>query len=79
MNETKTEYELVQDVSGKPLVDRSVKTISVYGTTLNVPFLPESNCRKCFGRGFVGISNKENVVMCPKCYSPTNRAKHLHD
>lgn len=67
MSET-TEYVLETDVTGKPLVDRTTKTISVYGTELKVPHLPKSNCKKCYGRGFLGIVGNEKVIMCNKCY-----------
>lgn len=78
MNDTNVEYELVEDVSGKGNPDRTIKTIKVYGTDIKIPYYPTKNCKKCYGRGFIGIANKENVVMCPKCYSP-RAIKKYHD
>lgn len=69
-NETKPEYVLVNDAAGLPPVDRSIKTIKVYGTELRVPYLPKKGCNKCYGRGFIGIigGDTTRVLMCKKCY-----------
>lgn len=62
-------YELVEDVSGEPPPARgSLYVSNNNGFKLEVPFMPKSGCRKCFGRGYVGLNPKIGLVACRKCY-----------
>lgn len=68
-------YELKKDVMGQP-VQRGPHflTITRYDeegkktmSKMKVLRLPKSNCKKCYGQGYVGFIEGK-VVLCPKCY-----------
>lgn len=63
-------YALVKDVTGKPAPKRGVQTLpDSKGRVFKVPYPPKSNCKKCNGRGFVGLDVKtQEVVVCKKCF-----------
>jgi hypothetical protein len=71
-----TTYELTKDVTGKPPEKRGEVIITdKTGTPVKLPYPPKQNCKKCYGRGYVGT----NVVtgrflICLKCY-PMARAR----
>ena len=63
-------YELVQDASKLPPIRRGPQTLKdTRGREFKVPFPPNNKCKKCYGRGFIGINVKTNeVVICKRCY-----------
>lgn len=70
-NKEQVSYELKKDVTGKVTPNRNRRTINVYGQEMRVPYPPKSNCKKCWGRGFIGIikdKEQDKVLMCDKCY-----------
>ena len=64
------EYVLVEDVTGKPPPKRGVQILSdTKGHQLKVPYPPKANCRRCYGRGYVGVDLKiKQLTPCRKCY-----------
>ena len=59
-------YELKSTVTGKVLPPT---IIGVGEYKIQVPFAPKSNCKKCMGKGYLGIdSNNKKVFLCQKCY-----------
>lgn len=84
----KSEYVLVEDVTGLPTPKRGPQTIKVvkyakdesgkdvkHEAELKVPFAPKANCKKCYGRGYIGFkANTAEVIPCLKCY-PMNARK----
>ena len=64
------EYVLVEDVTGKPPPARGPQTLSdTKGHKLKVPYLPKANCKRCYGRGYVGVDIKINqLTPCRRCY-----------
>jgi hypothetical protein len=68
------EYALVKDVTGKPPVLRGPQVLTdARGHKVKVPFPPNSKCKKCYGRGYVGYDVKSKLPMpCRKCY-PMNK------
>lgn len=65
-----TTYELTKDVTGKPPEKRGVHVITdKAGTQVKLPYPPKTKCKKCYGRGYVGIEVKSGrFVICRKCY-----------
>lgn len=63
-------YELAKDVTGKPPEKRGVQVIvDKAGTQVKLPYPPKSNCKKCYGRGYVGTDVKSGrFIICKKCY-----------
>lgn len=63
-------YELKQDVTGKPPEKRGPFTLKdKNGTEIKLPYPPKPNCKKCYGKGYLGtdaITGK--LVICGKCY-----------
>jgi hypothetical protein len=69
MEETKPTYELVKDVTGKSPKARGPQVINAYGYEIKVPHPPKDNCKKCYGRGYIGQEAKTHlIIMCKKCY-----------
>lgn len=76
----KPEYELVDDVTHKPAPKRGPQTIEISREDENgklvtikvkVPHEPKPNCKKCYGRGYIGFDNKTKMpIACYKCYPP---------
>jgi len=60
-------YELIKDVTGKPSPKRGAQVLDAYGYEIKVPYPPKPNCKRCYGRGYVGMVD-EQVVVCKKCY-----------
>jgi hypothetical protein len=80
-----SEYILVEDVTGKPPPPRGIQTLKAYAEVLDpktkekkqlivpfkVPYPPKSGCKKCYGRGYVGIQHvgkQPGILYCKKCY-----------
>ena len=65
----KPSYVLVNDVTGKPPESRKPLVVKAYGLELSLPYPPKSNCKRCNGRGHIGVNffNK-NLIACKKCY-----------
>ena len=63
-------YELKKDVSGKPVIHRGPQVLTnSKGKKFNVPFPPNPNCKKCYGRGYIGYNAKTSIMIpCKKCY-----------
>lgn len=39
------------------------------GNKLHAPWAPKENCKRCYGRGFIGKDAKTNeLIPCRKCY-----------
>ena len=65
-NVPKPTYELKNTTVGKILPSVVIGTKDIRVT---VPKAPKSNCKKCYGKGFTGVDNKQKkIFMCPKCY-----------
>ena len=78
----KSEYVLVEDVTGLPAPKRGPQTIKVVRyvkdkdgkdvkqeAQIKVPYAPKDNCKKCYGRGYIGFESVSGKVMpCRKCY-----------
>ena len=66
----KPEYVLVDDVTGDPPPKRGPQVLTLPGgKQIKVPHAPKSNCKKCYGRGFIGINKiTDEIVVCRKCY-----------
>lgn len=67
------EYELLNTVIGKPVPPpppvKSVILEDKDGNKLRAPYPPKSNCKTCYGRGFVGKDVQSNQLLpCRKCY-----------
>lgn len=77
--EIKPEYVLVEDVTKLPTPQRGPQTIDIvtydkdnkrHVIKAQVPFAPNSSCKKCHGRGYVGFDVKtKRPLLCGKCYS----------
>jgi len=62
----KPTYELKSTAIGK-IVPPSIIGVGEY--KIQVPHAPKSNCKKCMGKGYIGIDNKnKKVFICQKCY-----------
>lgn len=89
MEQAKSEYVLVDTVVGKPKdIKRGPQVLKAIWYEKNetgkdikkeiefrVPFPPNKDCKKCYGRGYVGLTNVEStmgsvkqVVICTKCF-----------
>lgn len=78
----KSEYVLVDDVTGKPPPKRGPQTIKVIRyvkdkegkdvkqeSQVRVPFAPKDNCKKCHSRGYIGFeATSGKLIPCRKCY-----------
>lgn len=81
----KSEYVLVEDMTGQPPPKRGPQVMKAYTEEkdektgerkqvvleFKVPFPPKSNCKKCYGRGYVGIikvGKQQGIAICRKCY-----------
>ena len=63
------EYALENTVVGKPENKDPVVLQDSQGNKLRAPWPPKKKCNRCYGRGFVGVSNHTNeLVPCRKCY-----------
>ena len=75
------QYELKHDVSGEapPVRGPIFIEASIPGPNnertkvrVQVPHLPKSGCKLCYGKGYVGFEIKSQKVMfCHKCYRPS--------
>lgn len=63
-------YELKKDVTGKPIPKLGLQILKdTRGRQFKVSHPPKDNCKKCLGKGYVGIEVKtDTVLLCPKCY-----------
>jgi hypothetical protein len=69
MNEPKVEYQLEKAVTGK--VEKKVPVVleDKEGNKIRAPWAPKANCKRCLGRGYMGMSTITNVLLpCRKCY-----------
>lgn len=67
--EPKPEYVLVNDVTGPP-VPRGPQILEIYGQKVRVPHPPKENCKKCYGRGYIGRDAATGmIIFCHKCYA----------
>lgn len=76
----KSEYILVEDVTGLPIPKRGPQVLKAYTQNkkkeqvileFKVPYPPKSNCKRCHGRGYAGIvvvGEQHGVCICKKCY-----------
>lgn len=67
-NTPQPSYELKASLAGK----KAGPIIIGYGNIkCQVPHAPKSNCKKCYGKGHLGIVAKTNtIILCHKCYPP---------
>lgn len=65
----KPSYELTTDVTGTPPAS-SIKSLKdKNGQEVKLPYPPKSNCKKCYGKGFLGYNNKNGrLIICIKCF-----------
>ena len=73
MDKPKIEYELEKTVAG--VVEKKIPVVleDKDGNKLRAPWAPKKNCKKCFGRGFIGRdSETQELIPCRKCY-PYNK------
>lgn len=63
-------YELKKDVTGEPPEKRGVQTIrDKNGAEVKLPYPPKKDCKKCYGRGYLGMNAKTGrLIICGKCY-----------
>lgn len=71
-------YELKKDVTGNPPEPRGPQMMIAMTQDENgnqqkvqfrVPYPPKKNCKKCYGRGYIGFNTQTgNVIGCLKCY-----------
>jgi hypothetical protein len=78
-------YVLVNDVTGKPPPLRGPQTLKAYTeikdeatgkmkqlvVPFKVPYPPKANCKKCYGRGYIGIQSvgdQKGILYCKKCF-----------
>lgn len=74
MEQTKSPtYELNSDMTGqKPIARGPTVLKDKMGNEKPVPFPPNPKCKKCYGRGYVGLDIKHGgLVLCIKCYRST--------
>jgi len=65
-NVPKPVYELKSTAAGKIMPPLVIGTKDI---KVNVPHAPKNNCKKCFGKGYIGVDNKQKkIFMCQKCY-----------
>ena len=63
------QYELTKAITGKVETKEPVVLEDSKGNKLKAPWAPKKNCKKCFGRGFIGTDTATNeMVPCRKCY-----------
>ena len=63
------QYELQQDVTGKFEKKEPVILEDTRGNKLRSPWAPKKNCKRCYGRGYVGLNVATNeMIPCRKCY-----------
>jgi hypothetical protein len=65
------QYELIKDVTGKAPEPRGQFIMKDRnGTQVKMPHPPKQNCKKCHGRGYIGINAKDGrFIFCHKCYT----------
>ena len=70
MNATpKVEYKLEQTIIGKPGKPTPVILEDKLGNKLRAPWAPNKKCKRCYGRGFVGLdAHTTELIPCRKCY-----------
>ena len=81
----KSEYVLVEDLTGQPPIKRGPQVMKAYTQEkdketkktkqvileFNVPYPPKPKCKRCYGRGYEGITTKgerRGIYICKKCY-----------
>lgn len=74
------QYELKKDMSGEAPPVRGAVFIEVLvpgkdnernKVRVQVPHLPKSNCKVCYGKGYFGFETKsQKILFCHKCYKP---------
>lgn len=63
------QYTLEKTVTGTPNPTGPVELHDTQGNKLRAPWPPKKNCKRCYGRGFVGRDSQTNqLVPCRKCY-----------
>ncbi len=66
-------YELKKDVTGKAPI-RGIVLTDKNGNKVQLPFPAKENCKKCYGRGYIGFvggnnpTTKGKFIICHKCY-----------
>ena len=76
----KSDYILVNDVTGKPPPARGPQVLKAIAADLSgkrieipfrVPYPPKAKCKKCLGRGYIGfqsVGEQKSILTCKKCY-----------
>lgn len=64
------EYELVNDITSESDSGKKYPTTLKYNQfNVKVPHSPKKNCKKCSGKGILGVNVVTNMpVICSKCY-----------
>lgn len=63
------EYKLESTVAGKVERKEPVVLQDAAGNKLRAPWAPKKNCKRCYGRGFVGANAlTKELIPCRKCY-----------
>lgn len=69
-NPPQPSYELIKDITGNASTSNKPIIINAYGFQIEMPFSPNKNCKKCFGRGYIGQNKKtKGIIICESCYS----------
>jgi hypothetical protein len=69
MENNKPEYTLEKSVTGTIEKPTPVILEDKEGNKLRAPWIPNSKCKKCYGRGFIGKNVETGELEpCRKCY-----------
>ena len=70
-NIPKPSYELKSTLTGKIMPPIFIGQGDI---KIQVPHVPKENCKKCRGKGYLGIDTKnKKIFVCHKCYPPTQK------
>jgi hypothetical protein len=63
------EYTLKKTITGKVPDPEDCILKDAFGNKLKAPSPPNKKCKRCFGRGFIGLDKHTKILIpCRKCY-----------
>lgn len=69
METPQVEYELTDALTGKADRKEPVILEDNEGHKMKAPWAPKKNCKRCYGRGYVGRQpDTKELIPCRKCY-----------